>query len=291
MQSPTARPRHFLASEFPNATAARAAFHIIPVPMELSVSYGAGASRGPAAILDASGQLEAHDRGIRPGAAGIHTQAAVQLPRKADAEAWLAAITASVARALAVKARPLILGGEHTVTLGTARAFAAARRKIGFVHFDAHADLRDRYEGSPFSHACVMRRVVEMGFPVAQFGTRATSEDEQTFRSSHPLLTAFDADRLTGPALPRRLLPARFPKRIYMSFDVDALDPAQMPATGTPVVGGLFWRQAMALLDRIAQGRTIVGADVVELAPIPGLHHADFTAAQLVHRLLALMTP
>ncbi|MDD5705873.1 MAG: arginase family protein, partial [Kiritimatiellae bacterium] len=99
----------------------------------------------------------------------------------------------------------------------------------------------------------------------------------------------YDADALDRPRPPVRLIPPGFPAEVYVTFDVDGLDPSQMPATGTPVAGGLFWRQAEALLDRIAASRRIAGADVVELAPIPGLHFADFTAAQLAHRLLALM--
>ena len=280
----------FLASEYANAPAAKARSHVIPAPMELSVSYGGGAARGPRAILKASDQLEAHDRGVAPGHYGIHTQPAIKLSRQASAEAWIDAIEKRVARALAVGAKPLILGGEHTVTLGAARAFSKAGLDIGFVHFDAHADLRDTYEGSPFSHACVMRRVAELGFPIAQFGTRAISEDENQYRRKHRQISAIDAETLMNAPLPNRLLPPRFPKAIYITFDLDGLDPSQMPATGTPVAGGIFWHQAMQILDRVAMGRTVIGGDVVELAPIAGLHFADFTAAQLTHRLLALMT-
>jgi agmatinase len=290
MKHTSSRQPGFLASEFASAPAGQAAFHVIPAPMELSVSYGGGTARGPLAILRASDQLEAHDRGVSPGAQGIHTQPVIKLPRGAGAAAWTDAIEARVAQALAAKARPLVLGGEHTVTLGSARAFAAARRKIGFIHFDAHADLRDTYEGSPLSHASVMRRVAELGFPIVQFGTRAYSLEEAGYRRKHRI-TAFDAELLVGAPIPVRLLPAGFPKALFITFDVDGLDPSQMPATGTPVAGGLFWHQAMQILDRVVKGRTIVGADVVELAPIAGLHYADFTAAQLVHRLLALMTP
>lgn len=283
-------PTHFLASEYPNAAPGAAAFHIIPAPMELSVSYGGGAARGPAAILRASAQLEADDRGVAPGRRGIHTQPPVRPARgRRDAEAWLAAIATRVTRALEQGARPLLLGGEHTVTLGAARALAAAGRRVGFVQFDAHADLRDSYEGSGLSHACVMRRILELGFPILQLGTRAYCAEERALRRELRI-AHLDADVLTAARPASRLLPASFPTEIYVTFDVDGLDPAQMPATGTPVAGGPMWREAAVLLDRLAAARRIVGADVVELAPIAGLHHADFTAAQLAHRLLALMT-
>jgi agmatinase len=294
--SPPSSPRkmrcpHFLQSEYANADAVRAAFHVIPVPMETSVSYGRGTARGPAAILAASRQLEADDRGVAPGRLGIHTQPVARPAGGRDtAEAWLTTVAARVAKALQAGARPLLLGGEHTLTLGAARAFRAAGRRVGFVQFDAHADLRDSYEGTPLSHACVMRRIAEMGFPLLQLATRACCEEERLFRRRRRIVS-IDPDILAGPRAPSRLFPRGFPAEVYVTFDVDALDPSQMPATGTPVAGGLSWREAVVWLDRVAAARRIVGADVVELAPIPRLHHADFTAAQLAHRLLALMMP
>lgn len=276
----------FLASEYPPASAATAAFHVIPVPFEESVSYGGGTAAGPAAILAASQQLEATDGRFAPGRAGIHTQAPVACG--GSSVQVVERIAARVARALATGAAPLLLGGEHTVTLGAARAFKEAGMPLGFVQFDAHADLRDSYEGSPLSHASVMRRISELGFPLVQFGVRALCAEERAYRRHAGILT-FDADQLAERPLPRHLLPAHFPQTLYITFDVDGLDPSLMPATGTPVPGGLFWREAMTLLDRVAAGRRVVGADVVELAPIRGLHHADFTAALLAHRLLGLM--
>ena len=292
MKHPTRLQRAFLQSEYENSPPALAAFHVIPVPMEVSVSYGVGTARGPAAILEASSQLEADDRGIAPGLRGLHTTRPVR-PRCAtgkrpSAEAWVAAIAAKVAQTLRVGAMPLLLGGEHTVTLGAARAYRAIGRQIGFVQFDAHADLRDSYEGSPLSHACVMRRVHELGFPILQFGVRALCQQERDYRKTAGI-RAFDAEALTSRQLPQRLFPRGFPAQIHVTFDVDGLDPSAMPATGTPVAGGLFWREAAALLDRLAASRQIVGGDVVELAPVRGLRHADFTAAQLAHRLLSLM--
>jgi len=281
----------FLASEYKNTAPSKARFHVIPVPMETSVSYGGGTAKGPQAILTASDQLEAFDGSSCPGNLGIHTQAAVK-PAKTPAkrslpERWTDAIEKAVAKALKNKAVPVLIGGEHTVTLGAARAFKAAGEKIGFVHFDAHADLRDTYEGSKFSHACVLRRVHELDFPIVQLGTRAYCEEEAAYRAANKkTITAYDADTVAFGELPQKWIPKNFPKKVFITFDLDGLDPSIMPATGTPVPGGLGWWDAMQLIDEVAASRKIIGFDVLELAPIKGLHHADFTAARLVYALM-----
>ena len=299
--------KHFLSSEFPPAAADAARFHIIPAPMELSVSYGRGASQGPAAILEASQQLEAFDGRGTPGEAGIFTAPVINpeppsgenghscpfslektTDRNVRSPLWLDAIERSVASALTCHALPILLGGEHTVTLGAARAFHKAGRKIGFLHFDAHADLRDEYEGSRFSHACVMRRVHELGFHLVQIGTRAYSLEEHVYRLENAgKIRAHDACENINV----ELLPVNFPQDVYVSFDVDAWDPSLMPATGTPVPGGLTWWDPLRLIRSLVlqTGRRIVGADVVELAPNPALPHADFTAARMVYALMGMM--
>ena len=282
----------FLGSEHEPTPKESARFHVIPVPMELSVSYGAGAANGPAAILAASDQLEAHERGSFPCEGGIHTTPPVRpaAAKRSDPEAWLKAIEKAVGTALDCGARPVVLGGEHTVTLGAMLAYKVRGEKVGIVHFDAHADLRDTYEGSPLSHACVLRRCHELGFPLAQFATRAYCADEAAYRAANPrTLFAHDAEDLALKGPPSPILPKRFPKKVYVTFDVDGLDPSVMPATGTPVPGGLLWWSALFMLREIAADHDIVGCDVVELAPIPGLHHADFTAAKLTQTLMGLM--
>lgn len=289
---PAAKTLPFLGSEHAPAAKGKARFHVIPVPMELSVSYGSGAAKGPAAILAASDQLEAYEGGGFPCAGGIHTTPPARpAPAKAkDPEAWLRAIEKAVGEALDCGARPVVLGGEHTVTLGAMLAYKVRGEKVGIVHFDAHADLRDAYEGSPLSHACVLRRCHELGFPVAQFATRAYCEEEAAYRAANPkTLFAADGETLALKGPPSPILPKGFPKKVYVTFDVDGLDPSVMPATGTPVPGGLLWYSALFILREIASAHDIVGCDVVELAPIEGLHHADFTAAKLTQRLMGLM--
>ena len=171
----------FLASEFPDTTPENAGFHIIPVPLERTVSYGAGTHLGPAAILEASQQLEAWDGISSPGTLGFHTCEPINCEQSLDAV--FADIMAKVRTALDHGAIPVTLGGEHTVSYAPIRALHDEGKEFGILHFDAHADLRNIYEGDAFSHACVLRRVVEdCGLPLVQFGTRDYSEEEADFR-------------------------------------------------------------------------------------------------------------
>lgn len=280
----------FLESEYAPATAEGAVFWIIPCPWERSVCYGKGTSAGPGAILEASQQLEAIESGMAPGEGGIYTTPPINC--EGSAEAVLCRIESMVEKALGHGAIPVLLGGEHTVTLGALRALSHAAslsgEPFGVVQFDAHADLRDQWEGDPYSHGSVMRRAVEdLGLPLAQFAVREISREEIEVREKTGV-TSYDAYFLARVGLPEKPFPEDFPKRIYITFDVDGLDSSLMPATGTPSPGGLNWRETQFILEKCAEGRQIVGMDVVELAPIQGLHHADFTAAKLVHLLMGL---
>ncbi|MDR1947418.1 MAG: agmatinase family protein [Desulfovibrio sp.] len=293
----------FLESELEDAPARACRFHIIPVPYEATTSYGQGTARGPRAILAASQQLEIWTGRAVPSASGIYTWPAVDV--RGDPEDVLARIEAAVLLALSsgpgshppqdacrktgpeVAALPVILGGEHTVSLGALRALKKLHGHLGIVQFDAHADLRDSYEGTPYSHACVMRRAVDdLGLDLFQIGVRSLSQEEHAFREARNI-PCLDACGLKQADT--EMLPPSFPEKVYLTFDVDALDSSLMPATGTPEPGGLFWREALDLAGRALAGRVCLGFDVVELAPIPGMHAPDYTAARLVHELMGLM--
>ncbi|MBO4336359.1 MAG: agmatinase [Desulfovibrio sp.] len=277
----------FLASEYAPRSLQQAAFYILPVPLEQSVSYGAGTALGPGAILRASQQLEAWEAGRYAGRRGFCTDEPIDCAR--DIETILAEIEAKVSFAVQNHALPVLLGGEHTLSLGALRAFAHLfQEDVGIVQIDAHADLRESYEGNPYSHASVMyRAVADLHYRLVQFGVREFCPAESETRRRFGVL-AHDADELADLGLPEVIVPLDFPRKVYVTFDVDGLDASLMPATGTPSPGGLFWHDARRLLTRLAQQRQIVGFDVVELAPKPGLHSADFTAAKLVHLLMAL---
>lgn len=263
-----------------------ALFHVIPVPYERSVSYGTGTAAGPEAILAASCQLELFTGKNVPAEYGIYTAPAVPCSPAAEAEDILSAIEKEVSKTLAYGKIPVVLGGEHTVSCGVITALKKQHSSFGVIQFDAHADLRNSYEGSPYSHACVMRRIHEQGIPIYQLGTRSYSLEEHQYRKQHNIGFRDSEDIWkNGTSLN---LPQDFPEKVFISFDIDGIDGAIIPATGTPVPGGLNWYQAMWLLEEIFATRQCIGFDVVELAPIQGLHGPDFATAQLVYNMMGM---
>lgn len=277
----------FLGTELPDVAPEDARFHVLPVPYEKTVSYGGGTARGPAAIIAASGQLERWDGASDPGAEGIYTWPAIDC--SGAAERVIEAIAAAVGRILRLGKLPVVLGGEHTVTWGVIRGYLdAGIGDFGVVQIDAHADLRERYEGDPLSHASVMRRIVEAGIPLFQLGNRAYCEEERTARAEYGV-GYVDADQLVPRGIDSVALPAGFPGEVFFTVDVDGIDPSVLPATGTPVPGGLGWYQTLALFESVARQRRIIGFDVMEFAPIPGFHAFEFAAALLAYKLMGIV--
>jgi len=277
----------FMDTEIPELAPEKARFHVLPVPYEKTVSYGHGTALGPGAIIAASGQLERWDGSSDPGAEGIYTWPAIDCggePGKVIEE-----IATAVARILALRKLPVVLGGEHTVTWGVMQGyFKAGMRDFGVVQIDAHADLRDAYEGDPLSHASVMRRIVEAGIPLVQLGIRAFCEEEIDARKKHGVL-AYDAAQIVPRGIDCIELPPGFPANVFFTLDVDGIDPSVLPATGTPVPGGLGWYQTLALFESVACQRRIIGFDVMEFAPIAGFHAFDFAAALLTYKLMGIV--
>lgn len=281
------RTAGFLESEQDGEKVGEPLFRVIPVPLERTVSYGGGTSRGPAAILAASQQLEVWDGFSEPLAAGIATEPAVDCT--GDIGVVLTRIEAVVRAAVDNQAIPVVLGGEHSVSLAPIRVLAAAcPEPIGIVQIDAHADLRDSFEGSLYSHACVMRRALEeCGCALMQFGVRALCRDEVRYRLEQQV-QHLDGREIGGVDLKEFTLPATFPHQIYLTIDVDGLDPSVIGATGTPVPGGPGWYDTLTFIERVLAGRRLLGFDLVELAPRPGDHGSDFAAAQLVYAVMGM---
>jgi len=279
----------FLASELTEAERdpERAAVRVIPVPLERTVSYGAGTAAGPGAILEASQELERLWRGGEPCAAGIATERMLDcdgpLP---DVMARLAARTRAAAEAGRL---PLTLGGEHSLTYGAVRGVAEGLgRPVGILQIDAHADLRAAYQGEPHSHGSVMHLLAEAGHPIVQYGVRALSAEEVAARTRYGV-HAHDAEDLVTHGTMRGFLPPDFPDDVYVTFDVDGLDPGIMPATGTPVPGGLGYYQSLEIVRSALAGRRCAGLDVVELAPRDDRDAPwSFTAAQIAYALTGI---
>ena len=284
MSAPSTR---FMDTEIPELAPEQARFHVLPVPYEKTVSYGHGTARGPGAIIAASGQLERWDGASDPGAEGIYTWPAIDCsgaPGKVIDQ-----IGAGVARILGLGKMPVVLGGEHTVTWGVVQGYLQRGiRDFGVVQIDAHADLRDAYEGDPLSHASVMRRIVEAGIPLVQLGIRAFCEEEVQARKKHRVV-AYDAVDIVPKGIDRIELPTSFPPDVFFTLDVDGIDPSVLPATGTPVPGGLSWYQTLGLFESVARQRRIIGFDVMEFAPIEGCHAFDFAAALLTYKLMGIV--
>jgi agmatinase len=262
---------------------------ILPIPYDLTTSYQPGARRGPLAILEASTHLETFDEELARESweeIGIETLAPV-VPDTSGPDATLARIE-RIATDVVAGGRFLVgLGGEHSVTLPLVRATRTRHPALGVLQLDAHADLRDSFEGSPHNHACVMHRVLDEGIPVAQIGIRSLTGEERALLRERSICTVFAPEAVGAPVESwiGRLL-AALPEEVHVTVDLDVLDPSVMPATGTPEPGGLDWYRTLGVLRAVAEARRIVGFDVVELAPIAGLVAPDFLAAKLVYRLL-----
>ena len=262
---------------------------IIPFGLEASVSYGGGTALGPEAIIAASPKLEFFDEALWCEPYREFGIATLETPEiGSDVEAALGQLEAVVEAVLAVDKFPLTLGGEHSLTAGAIRPFARRHPDLVVLQFDAHSDLRDGYLGEHYSHAAAMRRILDhQGVSLVSVGVRATDISEVPFIEANRerVIIHWAKDRrrwnveeIVGPLRGRP---------VYITFDVDGFDSSLMPATGTPEPGGFFFDEACEILRAAAATGTIIGADIVELAPIPGLHACEFTAAKLAYKLLS----
>jgi agmatinase len=284
-------PENFLGLEEEHSTYATSKAFILPIPYEATVSYGVGTRNGPKAILEASRQVELYDRefGAEPALAyGVHTLPSLA-PNVASPDAMVDAIAACVLEHLKPGRLVFGLGGEHTISAGMARAVRELYGDFVMVQIDAHGDLRDEFEGSRFSHACVARRVLELGAELVQLGIRAISSEEATLihDERRQLRVFFAEDVHAGQGYLHELAELVRGKRVFLTIDVDGLDPAILPATGTPVPGGLNWWQTLDIVRTVARASQVVAADCVELAPAPGQHASNFVAAQLVYKTMS----
>ena len=258
---------------------------VLPVPYDSTASGWVGSREGPAAIIDASGNMELYDIGIgaEPYLVGIHT-----LPEVAahggGPQAMAERIEGIVGEQVDAGKFVVTLGGEHTVAVGAARAYSSRVPGLSVLAFDANADMRDVYLDSPYNHACTLRRISEVA-PVVEVGLRSAEREEHEYIRSQGL-------RFYGPREFRSLGPEgvaeQLSEAVYITFDLDAFDSSVVSALGTPEPGGLHWDEVSDLLETVARRRRIVGFDVTELAPSLGPRANAQLAAKLVYRLIGL---
>lgn len=277
---------NFGGDEVPAMDLAQADIVVLPLCYEQAVSYGTGSKHAPFHILDASVQLESLDEEslVDWGRFRIHT--AAPLMPTGDPETAVAQMEAAAASIISQKKFLLSLGGDHAVSIGPIRAAAARYADIGVLQVDAHLDLRDTWNGSRYNHACVMRRVADdIGVPVVQVGIRSFSSEEADYIRSKGFrpFYAHGIDPMDSSWI-QHVLEA-LPRHVYLTIDLDGLDPGVLPGTGTPEPGGLSYRQLVGLIQAVGRRRRVIAADITELAPIEGSHVSEFTAAKIATKI------
>ncbi len=281
-------PRGFAALPAEYADHQTARVVVLPVPYDSTASGWVGAREGPAAIIDASENMELYDIGIgrEPYRVGIHTLP--ELAAHAGApEAMVNRIEEVVADLLDDGKFVVTLGGEHTVAVGGVRAHAKRTAGLSILALDANADLRDSYMDTPYSHACTLRRALECA-PVVQVGLRSAEREEHDLIRERGLPFYSPGEyRAAGPDS----IAAQLADDVYITIDLDAFDPSQVAAVGTPEPGGLLWDEVSELLETVAARRRVVGFDVTELTPSLGPKANAQLAAKLTYRLIGLAVP
>lgn len=261
---------------------------ILPVAYDATTSYKSGTKYGPAAIIAASREVETYDpaSGRDIGDIGIYT--ALEIESEADGPAkMIEVVEREVTKHLKNGKFVVMLGGEHSLTTAPVRAHKAIYPKVSVLHIDAHADMRDSYQGSKWSHASVMRRVREM-VPAVSVGIRNASEDcHQSIKAGKcPVYWAKD---VVGKSGWQEGALSNLTEQVYITFDLDAFDPSIMPAVGTPEPGGMQWSETLDFIRLVFAKKQVVGFDIVELSPIAGLHHPDFLAAKLAAEMVRMV--
>lgn len=282
-------PDNFLGLPSRLADYKAARFAVLPIPYDASTSYAVGTRDGPRAVISASQQVELFDvdLGRESHAAGVATLD----PLEPDARGPRAMHERIHRAALPVvrDGKFLIgIGGEHSVSSALVRAARARHKRLSVLQIDAHADLRDSYQGEPYSHAAVMRRIHDLGVPSVGVGIRNYSSEEAQFIRRHniPIVTGREchaSNNWIGDVV------GKLSEEVYVTIDIDGFDPAYAPGTGTPEPGGLDWHQVAELLEAVTRARKVVAADVVEVRPIPPNNVTEFLAAKLIYRLIGLV--
>lgn len=259
---------------------------VIPAPFEASTSYQTGTVNGPQAILDASTQVETYDieLGTDCHTQGIHTTAPLPI-KSAPAEKAFAILHKTAKRALDDGKWPVMLGGEHSISYGLFTALLEKHPNLSIFHIDAHTDMRAAYEGNPYSHASILYLMRKTCPRTVSIGIRSMCEEEAKYVKDNNVPVYYDYETHTKPLNPKNLL-SHLTDDVYLTIDVDGLSPSIVPTTGTPEPGGLEWYETLSILKSLFKEKNVVGMDCVELMPVKGLSHGDFSVAKLIYKCI-----
>ena len=282
-------PFNFLGLEEEFSNFDKSKFVVIPVPYDSTTSYVSGCRNAPFEIIKASRQVELFDIETKEEAykKGVCTIDEIE-PVRGNSEAMVRRVYEVVKDILDKKKIPILIGGEHTITLGSALAFP---KEVYFISIDAHADLRDEYEGSKVGHACVMRRIFEHNKNIIEIGVRALSKEEFEFAEKNeiPIYYKHKLDERGINVVMNEIIKKIKKKQVYLSIDFDALDPSIAPGVGTPEPNGLKWDEVLFILNKISKNSKVIGFDLVEVLPIHGNHVTEFLAARLIYKLIGMI--
>jgi len=280
----------FAGLEPPYSSLRRAKVAILPVPYDGTSEWRSGSRHGPQAIVDASQYLELYDLELDREIyrVGISTLPQVE-PLLSSPQDMIDRVHKVVEGLIQKKKFVVLLGGEHTLSLGAVRAFKEAFPRLSVLQLDAHADLRDEYLGTKYGQACVMRRIVEL-CPISQVGLRSLSWEEKQFLVKNKL-TPFYMSKLTSNTTSAKQIVDSLSEDVYVTIDVDVLDPSIMPAVGTPEPDGMSWRQISDMLELVTLHKHVVGFDLTEFCPAEGPGFCAFLLAKLAYKLIGCAVP
>lgn len=285
--------KNFLNIPNENSSLSNSKAVIISFPYEKSTSFGKGTKLGPKAIISASSQVELFDEELEKETylkVGIHTTPEIK-PSNIASKFYLP-LTKKVEEVISLNKFPIIIGGEHTISLGGVLGVIKKYKSFSVLHFDAHADLRDSYEGNKFSHASAMRRVLDLKEVknLVSVGIRniSNNEDEGSeydfYKKNQKRIKIFWAKDKENLSVKKIL--DNLEENVYLTFDVDAFDPSIMPSTGTPEPGGMLWHETLEILRQVFWEKNVIAVDVVELSPIKNMPAPDFMIAKMIYKMI-----
>ena len=256
---------------------------ILPVPFDKTSSWIKGSAKGPRSIINASGNMELYDieTASEVYKKGIHTSKEIVSDNSLE---MINKVQRNVGKLLSDGKFAVVLGGEHTVSLGSVKAHAEHFNNMSILHLDAHSDMRDSYEGDKYSHACVIARAKEMTGNIVSVGIRSMDSSELENIDKKKIFYASAIRKSEGWI---KKVAGKLSKNVYVTIDLDVFDPSIMPSTGTPEPGGLGWYEVIDLLEHVSESKDIIGFDVVELCPNKNNAAPDFLAAKLIYKLLS----